>query len=67
MSNEDTMVFVNDDDEPPFGRDIRIYPRTPDDLSNPFVNINILNANLDSMSYAVLFPFGEPGWQKIAQ
>lgn len=62
-SNEVAMVFVNDDGEPPFQRDIRIYPRNPVDPSKPFVNISILSANLDPMTYAILFPFGEPGWQ----
>lgn len=35
-SNEIAMVFVNDDGEPPFQRDIRIYPRNP---VNPIKNL----------------------------
>ena len=62
-SNEVAMVFVNEDGEPPFERDIRIYPRNPADPNQRFVNINILSPNLDPMSYAILFPYGEPGWQ----
>jgi hypothetical protein len=62
-SNEVAMVFVNEDGEPPFERDIRIYPRNPADPNQRFVNINILSPNLDPMSYAIMFPYGEPGWQ----
>ena len=57
------MVFVNEDGEPPFKRDIRIYPRNPIDSNQPFVNINILSPNLDPMSYSILYPYGEAGWQ----
>ena len=62
-SNEVAMIFVNDDGEPPFARDIRVYPKNPDDPSKQYININILSANLDPMTYALLYPFGEPGWQ----
>ncbi|XP_021953572.1 uncharacterized protein LOC110850450 [Folsomia candida] len=62
-SNEVAMVFVNDDGEPPFERDIRIYPRNPQEPDQPFININILSPNLDPMTYAILFLYGEPGWQ----
>ena len=62
-SNEIAMVFVNEDGEPPFKRDIRIYPRNPIDSNQPFVNINILSPNLDPMSYPILYPYGEAGWQ----
>ena len=61
--NEVAMIFVNDDGEPPFERDICIYPRNPDDINQPFININILSPNLDPMTYAILYPYGEPGWQ----
>lgn len=62
-TNEIAMVFVNDDGEPPFDRDIRIYPVNPKDPQQQFVNINILSPNLDPMCYPILFPYGEPGWQ----
>src|SRR5258705_15894 len=62
-SNEIAMVFVNSDGEPPFERDIRVYPFNPENPQQPFININILNPNLDPMSYPILFPYGEPGWQ----
>lgn len=62
-SNEIAMVFVDEDGEPPFERDIRIYPRNPRDEAQQFVNINILSPNLDPMTYAIFYPYGEPGWQ----
>lgn len=62
-SNEIAMVFVDNDGEPPFERDIRIYPRNPVNENQQFVNINILSPNLDPMTYVILYPYGEPGWQ----
>lgn len=62
-SNEIAMVFLNDDGEPPFERDIRIYPRNPNNPQEKFVNIKILDPNLDPMVYALLYPYGEAGWQ----
>lgn len=62
-ANEIAMVFVNSDGEPPFQRDIRVYPLNPANPQQPFININILSPNLDPMSYPILFPYGEPGWQ----
>lgn len=61
-ANEIAMVFVNEDGEPPYDRDIRIYPRSPS-TQEKYVQINILSAHLDPMTYAILFPYGEPGWQ----
>lgn len=61
-ANEIAMIFVNEDGEPPFERDIRIYPRNPNS-NQKFVQLSILSANLDPMTYALLFPYGEPGWQ----
>ncbi|KAG8227508.1 hypothetical protein J437_LFUL002397 [Ladona fulva] len=65
--NETAMIFVNDDGETPFERDIRIYPINPQDASKPFINLNILSRNLDPMTYVLLFPYGEPGWQPKRQ
>jgi len=56
-SNEVTMVFVNENGEPPFERDIRIYPKNPEDPQNNFVNLHILSSNLDPMTYALLYPY----------
>ncbi|GBM49420.1 hypothetical protein AVEN_149695-1 [Araneus ventricosus] len=57
------MVFVNSDGEPPFERDIYVYPLNPENQQQPFININILSSNSDPMAYPILFPYGEPGWQ----
>ncbi|GBN41539.1 hypothetical protein AVEN_90634-1 [Araneus ventricosus] len=57
------MVVVNSDGEPPIERDIRVYPLNPESPQQPFININILSPNLDSMAYPIFFPYGEPGWQ----
>jgi hypothetical protein len=62
-SNEIAMVFVNSDGEPPFQRDIRVYPKNPDNSQQPFINMNILSPNLEPMSYPLLNPYGEAGWQ----
>lgn len=62
-ANEIAMVFVNSDGEPPFERDIRVYPFNPENPMQPFINITILSPNLDPMAYPILFPYGEPGWQ----
>src|SRR5277367_5278029 len=62
-SNEIAMVFENKDGEPPFERDIRVYPSDPENPENSFINISILSPNLDPMAYPLLFPFGEAGWQ----
>ncbi|XP_065318568.1 uncharacterized protein LOC135926571 [Gordionus sp. m RMFG-2023] len=54
------MIFTNDDGEPPFKRDIKVYPRSN---GNNLVILNVLSPNLDLMVYPVLFPHGDPGWQ----
>ena len=62
-ANEIAMVFVNEDGAPPFDRDIRIYPVNPVNAEQQFIHINILSPNLDPYTYAILYPYGEPGWQ----
>ncbi|GBN34656.1 hypothetical protein AVEN_239487-1 [Araneus ventricosus] len=62
-ANEMAMVFVNSDGEPPFERNIRVYPLNPENPQQLFININILSPNLDPMAYPIFFPCGEPGWQ----
>ncbi|GBN35035.1 hypothetical protein AVEN_129146-1 [Araneus ventricosus] len=57
------MVFVNSDGEPPFERNIRVYPLNLENPQQPFININILSPNLDPMAHPIFFPYGEPGWQ----
>ena len=60
-SNEVAMVFENFDGEPPFNRDIRIYPRS--DQENLPTRLNLLSCNLDPMVYPLLYPCGYPGWR----
>lgn len=55
------MVFVNEDGEPPLEYDFWIYPKDPNDPNKQFVNINILSPNLDPMTYAIFYPYGEEG------
>lgn len=62
-SNEIAMIFCDRDGEPPLERDIRIYPRNLENPRQQFVNLNILSPNMDPMTYALLYPYGEPGWQ----
>nr|XP_019555677.2 uncharacterized protein LOC109424939 [Aedes albopictus] len=62
-ADEVAMIFVNEDGEPPFNRDIRIYPKNPVNSQQQFLNLSILSSNLDPMAYALLYPYGEPGWQ----
>ncbi|XP_065322977.1 uncharacterized protein LOC135930119 [Gordionus sp. m RMFG-2023] len=57
--DEVAMIFNNDDGEPPFQRDVKVYPRN-DDLN--LVILNILSPNLDPMVYTLLFPYGDHGW-----
>ncbi|GBN30871.1 hypothetical protein AVEN_47681-1 [Araneus ventricosus] len=57
------MVFVNSDEEPPFERNIRVYPLNPENPQQPFININIVSLNLDPMAYPIFFPYDKPGWQ----
>ncbi|CAK9295760.1 unnamed protein product [Gordionus sp. m RMFG-2023] len=53
------MIFNNEDGEPPFKRDIKVYPKSND---NDLIILNVLSPNLDPMVYPILFPHGEPGW-----
>lgn len=39
-SNEVAMIFVNEDGEPPFERDIRIYPKNPEDPNQLLINLH---------------------------
>ena len=55
---EIAAVFVGENGEPPFERDIVVHPRG-DELRH----ISILSGNCDPMVYPILFPYGEPGWR----
>lgn len=59
VANEVAAVFSTEDGEPPFKRDIAIHPLNNSDLQR----ISIISPNCDPMTYPLLFPKGEPGWQ----
>lgn len=59
IANEVAAVFVSEDGEPPFARDICVHPYGEASLQN----INIISPNCDPMTYPLLFPHGEFGWQ----
>ena len=42
-----------------------VYRRHPTGAEKNLVNIKITNPNLDPMVYALIFPYGEPGWQPL--
>ncbi|CAI9740520.1 Hypothetical predicted protein [Octopus vulgaris] len=58
--NEIAIVFRNEEGEPPFHRDFKVYPRNSE---VPTLNLDILSPELDPMTYVLFFPHGEPGWQ----
>ena len=60
-ANEIGMIFTTVDGEPPFDRDLKVYARDPGE--QPLLKLKIRSPHLDPMVYAILFPFGEPGWQ----
>ena len=62
--NEIALFFQNQDGELPFHRDFKVYPRNDETL---LINLNILSPNLDLMTFAIFFPFGEPGWQPMME
>ena len=55
--DEVAAVFVGDDGMPPAQRDFVVYPR-----DKPVQNIHYLSANIDPMTYPLLFPRGDLGW-----
>lgn len=60
IANEVAAVFISEDGEPPFDRDIAVHPRSGTGLQN----ISIISPNCDPMVYPLLFPYGEPGYQR---
>ncbi|CAL8069739.1 unnamed protein product [Orchesella dallaii] len=61
--NEVAVVFQSKDGEPPFERDIIMHLKhDPTKPTDTIKRINILNPNLDALTYPLLFPNGEPGW-----
>ncbi|ODM87033.1 ATP-dependent DNA helicase PIF1 [Orchesella cincta] len=64
VANEVAAIFTSEDGEPPslYQRDICVHPR---DATHPsgLQFISTISPNCDPMTYPVLFPYGEPGWQ----
>lgn len=58
-TDEVAMIYSSETGEPPFERDIQVYPISNENL----ITINILSPNLDPMTYPIFYPFGEAGWQ----
>lgn len=58
-TDEIAMIYSSDSGEPPFERDIQVYPYSSENL----IPINILSPNLDPMTYPIFHPYGEPGWE----
>ncbi len=60
VANEVAAVFVSEDGEPPFDRDIAIHQKS-DSVTQ---HLSIISPNCDPMIYPLLFPHGDPGWQR---
>ena len=60
-TGEIAMIFSDKNGEPPFERDIKVYARN---TNYDNINLNILSPHLDPMTYALLYPRGEPGWTR---
>ena len=54
---EVAAIFIGEDGAPPVGCEIVVYP-----CDQPLRQINHLSANVDPMSYPLLFPRGDAGW-----
>lgn len=61
-SNEIAMIFVDANGEPPFHRDLRVYPKNPVNSQRQGVSMGILDVNLEPMTYPLLIPHGNRGW-----
>ncbi|CAL8141391.1 unnamed protein product [Orchesella dallaii] len=66
-ANEVAVVFQSKDGEPPFERDIIMHLRSDPGNTYKTKRINILNPNLDALTYPILFPSGDVGWHTEIQ
>ena len=57
VNNEVAAVFVGDDGAPPTTRDVVVYPR-----DQPLEKIHITSQLNDPLTYPLLFPHGDLGW-----
>jgi Helitron helicase-like domain at N-terminus len=62
-SNAIAAVFVDENGEPPFDRDFQTYVRP--NIQNPsrLINLGLWSPHLEGMTYPVLNPYGELGWE----
>ena len=58
------VVFPSDDGAPQGSRDLVVWPRT---AAAPIFRISDRNEHVDPLTYALLFPFGTPGWHDHLQ
>ena len=61
-ANEVAAVFVSNDGLPPSNVRLAVYPRNIAS-NHPLTTISFLDPNCDPMTYPLLFPHGEKGWQ----
>ena len=57
VNEEVAAIFIGEDGAPPPTRDIVVYP-----TDQPLRNISDLSSHVDAMTYPIIFPRGEPGW-----
>ena len=63
-ANEIAMVFTTDDGQPPFERDFQVYSRRPIDHNKNLISLHTNSPHLNPMVYALMFPYGDSGWQE---
>ncbi|CAH2016859.1 unnamed protein product [Acanthoscelides obtectus] len=60
QANEIAAVFISEDGRPPLDRCLHVYCRNNDQIIH---ELPYLSVNCDAMTYPLLHPRGEPGWQ----
>ncbi|CAH1986999.1 unnamed protein product [Acanthoscelides obtectus] len=60
QANEIAAVFISEDGRPPLDRCLHVYCRDNDQIIH---ELPYLSVNCDEMTYPLLHPRGEPGWQ----
>ncbi|CAH2016680.1 unnamed protein product [Acanthoscelides obtectus] len=60
QANEIAAVFISEDGRPPLDRCLHVYCRDNDQIIH---ELPYLSVNCDAMTYPLLHPRGEPGWQ----
>ena len=67
--NEVAIIFRNQDGQPPANRDIVTWPKNRNEVTIPLRSqyksqrINTQMSVCDPMTYPLLFPLGDHGWQ----